>query len=45
MEEDTFLDLGSGLGPIDLQVAASTPCKMVWASGGVEGFDSTSSQR
>ncbi|XP_046454653.1 histone-lysine N-methyltransferase, H3 lysine-79 specific-like isoform X2 [Daphnia pulex] len=35
-EEDTFLDLGSGVGQIVLQVAASTCCKMVW---GIERSD------
>jgi tRNA1(Val) A37 N6-methylase TrmN6 len=29
-EEDTFIDLGSGVGQVVLQVAASTPCKMAW---------------
>lgn len=29
-EDDTFIDLGSGVGQIVLQVAASTSCKMVW---------------
>jgi len=29
-EEDTFIDLGSGVGQVVLQLAAYTPCKMVW---------------
>ncbi len=29
-EDDTFIDLGSGVGQVVLQVAASTPCKMAW---------------
>lgn len=29
-EEDTFIDLGSGVGQVVLQLAASTPCKMIW---------------
>ena len=29
-EEDTFIDLGSGVGQVVLQVAASTRCKMAW---------------
>ncbi|XP_057381716.1 histone-lysine N-methyltransferase, H3 lysine-79 specific-like [Daphnia carinata] len=29
-EDDIFIDLGSGVGQIVLQVAASTSCKMVW---------------
>lgn len=27
-EEDTFVDLGSGVGQVVLQVAALTPCKV-----------------
>lgn len=29
-EEDVFIDLGSGVGQVVLQLAASTPCKMAW---------------
>jgi len=29
-EEDTFIDLGSGVGQVVLQLAASTNCKMIW---------------
>ena len=29
-EDDTFIDLGSGVGQVVLQIAASTPCKMAW---------------
>lgn len=35
-EEDTFIDLGSGVGQVVLQLAASTPCKMAW---GIERAD------
>jgi len=30
IEEATFIDLGSGIGQVVLQLAASTPLKMVW---------------
>lgn len=29
-EDDIFIDLGSGVGQVVLQMAASTPCKMAW---------------
>ena len=29
-EDDVFIDLGSGVGQVVLQMAASTPCKMAW---------------
>lgn len=29
-DEDTIIDLGSGVGQVVLQIAASTPWKMVW---------------
>lgn len=29
-EHDTFIDLGSGVGQVVLQVAALTPCKFSW---------------
>lgn len=35
-EDDTFIDLGSGVGQVVLQIAASTPCKMAW---GIERAD------
>ena len=35
-EDDIFIDLGSGVGHVVLQVAASTPCKKVW---GIERAD------
>jgi H3 lysine-79-specific histone-lysine N-methyltransferase len=38
-EDDIFIDLGSGVGHIVLQVAASASCKMVW---GIEKADSPS---
>ena len=30
MEDDMFIDLGSGVGQVVLQIAASTTCKMAW---------------
>ncbi|XP_050519843.1 histone-lysine N-methyltransferase, H3 lysine-79 specific isoform X2 [Daktulosphaira vitifoliae] len=39
-EEDIFIDLGSGVGQIVLQMAASTQCKICW---GVEKADVPSS--
>ena len=29
-EDDIFIDLGSGVGQVVLQMAASTPCKKAW---------------
>lgn len=29
-EDDTFIDLGSGVGQVVLQIAASTPVKIAW---------------
>ena len=29
-EDDVFIDLGSGVGQVVLQMAACTPCKMAW---------------
>lgn len=39
-EEDIFIDLGSGVGQIVLQMAASTQCKTCW---GIEKADVPSS--
>jgi len=39
-EEDIFIDLGSGVGQIVLQMAAATQCKICW---GVEKADVPSS--
>jgi H3 lysine-79-specific histone-lysine N-methyltransferase len=39
-EDDIFIDLGSGVGQIVLQMAATTQCKMCW---GVEKADVPSS--
>lgn len=39
-EEDIFIDLGSGVGQIVLQMAATTQCKICW---GVEKADVPSS--
>ena len=35
-EDDIFIDLGSGVGQVVLQIAASTPCKKAW---GIERAD------
>lgn len=35
-KEDVFIDLGSGVGQVVLQMAAATPCKLCW---GVEKAD------
>ena len=35
-EDDIFIDLGSGVGQVVLQVAASTLCKKAW---GIERAD------
>ncbi|XP_014678570.1 PREDICTED: histone-lysine N-methyltransferase, H3 lysine-79 specific-like [Priapulus caudatus] len=35
-DEDTFIDLGSGVGQVVLQVASSTPCKLCY---GIEKAD------
>lgn len=39
-EDDIFIDLGSGVGQIVLQMAATTQCKICW---GVEKADVPSS--
>lgn len=39
-EDDIFIDLGSGVGQIVLQMAAATQCKICW---GVEKADVPSS--
>jgi len=39
-EDDIFIDLGSGVGQIVLQMAAATQCKVCW---GVEKADVPSS--
>lgn len=39
-EDDIFIDLGSGVGQIVLQMAAATKCKICW---GVEKADVPSS--
>lgn len=39
-EDDVFIDLGSGVGQIVLQMAAATKCKICW---GVEKADVPSS--
>lgn len=39
-EDDVFIDLGSGVGQIVLQMAAATKCKVCW---GVEKADVPSS--
>lgn len=35
-KDDVFVDLGSGVGQVVLQMAAATPCKLCW---GVEKAD------
>lgn len=35
-KDDVFIDLGSGVGQVVLQMAAATPCKLCW---GVEKAD------
>lgn len=39
-EDDIFIDLGSGVGQIVLQMAATTQCKICW---GIEKADVPSS--